>query len=269
MQPRTLNYQPRTIARFKALAALLAVALLLIIGWSIARSFQFHMVSTEPSLQKVGVATPYIVFRFNEPLTADGLQVSSQPSITSSHQVHEKQLTVNLVPGSLQVGHSYTIKLDSVHSTTGKQLAHLSYTFKVVDISFQDMPTAQQQAVLKQQATVPYTRNSITFSGTDALLNNGLTADQIDTMKYEFFLFSQSLHRQFSQVVIDPSTISLPPYDPDNPPTTSTLSFTVTIDRIVYTARLGYSGFSNAELVLVTSANTQVYDSGNLAGAAE
>lgn len=237
----------------------------LFIFYSLFQNFKFHLVSVTPSLNSVGVVTPDITFNYNHALVGKGLLVTSDQNIISSYSASGKKLTMSLDSAKLSLGRTYTITVGPVSDLSGKFISKKSYNFIVKNIAFASLSKEQQTTIMKQQATVPYSRTSIGYINTDALINVGLSANQLLDMQQAFFLYSKSIDKEISQVTVMTDSLVLGPYDSNSPNPISSLIFNVKIDSTELGAKLVYSGLSTAELYLYDQVGgKQLFDSGLL-----
>lgn len=260
MQPgNTLNRT--TLTRLGAAA--LAV-LLLIIGVVVYQSMQFHIVGTIPSMDSFPNDAPILLIDFNKPLANTKLTTIWSPGVGSTYSISGQRLTIN-VRSTLQTGKQYTITIKGVRSQAGDTLGDITYTFTAQYITYDKLPKEIQQILLKQQDQgPPPSRNTITFSGTDALINQGISTYQIEALKQAVFLFGQNTKTDITTAAVDTSTITIPPYSKD----TSdyfTMLFDITINNTRYHATMLYSSVTAMELKL-SQGSTQVYDSGSIDG---
>jgi len=106
------------------------------------------------------------------------------------------------------------------------------------------------------KATLLPSISNISFSGMNALVNHGLTHDQIKDLEHAFFKFKPSA----SAVNIDSNSIFPGPIDPNTAGFNT--RFSVDIDSINYSATIKYIGLSDLELMLFNAAGNQIFDSG-------
>lgn len=104
-----------------------------------------------------------------------------------------------------------------------------------------------------------YLRTSadVSFVGTNVLVDHGLSANQLYSLKKSFF----SYNNKAKEVKI--SNVKATPHKRDSASTYNSMTFDVTIDGKEYTAKIEYSGLSDgAQLYLYDNFGTQVFDSG-------
>lgn len=250
--------------KVKLLFISLVFGLLGLAGFLFYQSLQFHLVNTTPNMNSVGVVTPYISFNYNETLRSD-IKVTSSPNIVESYKVSGKNIIVSLDSSVISLGKNYTVVIGKVSGPNGKSLPSRSFNFKVRNIAFDSMPLAQQQAVMKRQLAVIYSRTSISYVGFDSLINSGLSADQVELLKQAFFLFSQFVNKDISRVIIVTGSVEQAPYDSTSATQVSSVSFNLNIDSKTMAAKLEYGGLSDVQLTLYDQAGgSLVYDSGLL-----
>lgn len=104
--------------------------------------------------------------------------------------------------------------------------------------------------------------NYPTFLGESALLNRGLTTDQLTNMQTAFLHYSVLSKLNFKQVSISVNNIQTSTINPDTNPI-QVMNFPVVFDnKTTAYATLQYSGLSNTELILKDKSGQQLYDSG-------
>jgi hypothetical protein len=105
--------------------------------------------------------------------------------------------------------------------------------------------TTSVSLTTRDQVIIPSVQN-ISFVGIDALVDKGLSDEQIDLMKQDVFIFNQ----RAIKVVLDTATISTDPHNP-NVDTTWRKHFDLLIDGKRYSATISYFGISALDLALV------------------
>jgi len=99
--------------------------------------------------------------------------------------------------------------------------------------------------------------DTISFKGTGALINVGLTTEQLSDLEQDFFQYKPSAHT----ININTASVEPGPYNP-SVSTTFTVNFNVSIDSKLYKATIGYSGFSAIQLNLYNpQSNAVVFSS--------
>ena len=103
------------------------------------------------------------------------------------------------------------------------------------------------------------------FAGFDTLLAQGVTNDQIDSLKYAFFKYSKSVNKPIKQVTLQPGTMNVIPHDRFSTSTTNTITFSASLDGTVYPVKFEYGDLTTARLYLsAPSGQPVIYDSGTV-----
>lgn len=97
--------------------------------------------------------------------------------------------------------------------------------------------------------------STITFQGTNSLIEQGLTTDQIETLEQAFFDFKQ----RAQVVTINSSSLYIEGHNPEDP--YFSMSFRVTVDATQYRAVIHYADLVNVDLFLYKNGNDLVFDS--------
>lgn len=220
-------------------------------------STKFHVVSTDPRANNVAAVSPFFKINFNRDLNDKGLAISAMPNIVSTYSVSGKMIIIELTT-PLDLKKKYTITVSNISDTKGETIARKVFAFTPNNIPGTALSKDQQQAILQKQAIHPPSRNNIGFTGTDSLINYGITLSQVDAFKQAVFLYSKSA----KLVSIDPSTIKRAPHDPTS--SYDTIGFNVSIDAHSYSASMNYFSLTTIRLYLRDSSSSLVYDSGNI-----
>lgn len=126
----------------------------------------FRVVSTSP---KNNGTTPSVTFsaeiKFSEKLKridkVSSMFTTKSPEIVSSYEQKDTSLIINF--GSLDVNREYSFDIKNVESESGKKLKSYTYTFKTAYVPFSELPTSvQKESVAKTDAyenTYPITKN--------------------------------------------------------------------------------------------------------------
>lgn len=262
MQPSSNNTNRANIRRLAFAAVVLCVV---IVGVFIYQSLTFHIVGTIPSMDKFPVSSPVIFIDFNKPLANTTLTTSWNPGLGSAYTISGTRLTIYL-QAALQTGKQYTFTIHGVTSQAGEKLGDVTYTFTPQNIDYGSLPKEIQQVLFsnQDQNQLP-SRDTITFSGTTGLINQGISTYQIEALKQAVFLFGQKTNTTVTTAVVDDSTITIPPYGTNTAPDYFTMSFDMTINTTRYHATLQYSDVASMQLLLSQN-NNQVYDSGTIDG---
>jgi hypothetical protein len=101
------------------------------------------------------------------------------------------------------------------------------------------------------------------FYGVTKLLDYGITATQIDDLKYSVFQYIKTSHEKVKQVSINVSSISPVPHDSESESTVDTINFNFVVDnKTTYKVRMDYFDLDSIHLYISDDAGNQVYDSG-------
>lgn len=159
MQPDqpVYTFQPEQPAPNRSLRnlvlAILAVAVLAIIGFALVSSQHFKVVSTSPDLNNVSQIAPFIKVNFNKNLSSKNIKLSSSPSIISSSSISQKTLTINLK--TMSGKKTYSIVIESISDTLGARVTNETLTFTTQNIAYSSLPSDQQKAIVNSQDTPP------------------------------------------------------------------------------------------------------------------
>lgn len=248
--------------RSKVLWLVIALLLLAWLGWGFYKNSQFRLINTVPSMSAVPAEIREIDFNYNRPLSDQGLSVTDSSSIIRSKSIDGKKLVLKL--GPLAVNQSYTITVQSIQSKDGGQIHNAVYKFKAKNISYQDMPADVQKLVLdaQQQNKGIYSFN---FSNIKTLTDFGLPGANMTSVQKLIYRFAQSLQPPVNSAVIDSASVATPPRDPNNPPSSFSMSFNVAFGGVQYKAKVSYTNDNDTQLRLYDSKTSAiVFDSSNL-----
>jgi hypothetical protein len=259
------NRSPITRLRKPIIIAIIVIIVLVVglITVRVHQLSQFRITTSNPSLNNVATISPFLKLTFNRQLTNNGFSISSSPSIITGHTISGNQLdlTLNSPSSPLNDNKTYTITL-SIAATDGERITNKQITFTPKYVPSQDIPKDQGAAILQHQVETQEapSKENINFVNEDALINDGVTTEQIDSMEQAFFLFDKTA----KSVTIDASSVQQAPVNPASTSSIFTMNFTVTIDQTTYQAQLNYNedDLASIELFLTNSQGTQVYDSG-------
>ena len=161
------------------------------IGYLLYWSAQFRIVSTTPSMSAFPAGSPVLFIDFSQPLAHTTLTTSWSPNVNSTYSINGSRLTLN-IRSTLAVNKQYHLTVTGVRSQQGNAYGDIAYSFTAQDIQYNDMPVEIQQALLRSQDQgQPPSRNTMIFVGTDALINQGLSALQTEVVKQAVFLFDK------------------------------------------------------------------------------
>lgn len=269
MQPNQYNQQfnysdrpTRSMRGFKIFAIAMVALILIILGLSLHRASQFHMVSATPDLDHVAAISPDITFNFDRDLKSDPLSLTSTANIAGDVKINGKSLTVAIAQ-PLTIGTEYSLTFSSISSTDGATLTNQTYTFTAKDIAFQDLSKEQQQTILAQQQKKPAGKDfSSSYFGETELLNSGLTQDQVDDIKQGLYNYLTAAKAKAAAITFSKATPAAP--HPDDPLGPDVRSFAVSLDDKAYSAKVSTSDISTARLYLYDASGKLLYDSKDL-----
>lgn len=229
----------------------------------------FHLIKTEPRNGSQPNQYTSVVFEFNQSIqSGSGLnQITITPEISGKTSVTAKSV-VFIPNGSYIVGTRYTVVLSGAMSIKGKLLKNLKIEFTPQFVDYSKLPKDIQQRLISQtdinDKLAPYSAAVIAIQGSSALINHGVTSQQLNNLKLAFFNFFQSKHLEVRGLVL--SNVVKSPHDPNSATTVDTISFIVTLDnKTIYNGRIDYSNLSTIRLYLYDNNNgALVYDSGNI-----
>jgi hypothetical protein len=109
----------------------------------------------------------------------------------------------------------------------------------------------------KATAALP-SANNIAFDNMNALINSGISSDQINDLEQHFFSYKPSV----KTVAVDASSVEPGPHNP-NTDTSFTMNFNVSIDSVSYKATISYADTETVRLYLYNASGALVFDSGD------
>ena len=105
-----------------------------------------------------------------------------------------------------------------------------------------------------------------TFGNIDSIVNRGVSAAQVDSLKWAFFAYIQANHLSAQVVTIDSSSLTKAAHDPSSD--IFTLNFNASFDtNLTVKAQLDYSNLTDVRLRLFNiTTSAALYDSGTISG---
>jgi len=251
--------------RIKSILYTVTILVILGVGLSVYYFSQFRVTGTDPTSDHFPTYARLVYIDFSQALSSAGFSVSSTPSVTSSSSVQGNQLVISLKP-NLQDGKTYTITVHNITSISGSHIANYTLRFKVQYITYDQLSPKIQQSLSNHDQITP-SRNTLVISGTDALVEQGVSVQQVDALKQTIFLFAKSIKNTSVESTITTPSIQSLPHDPRSDSSDFGLTFTITINKRAYDATLHYSGLTVARLILAdVSTHATIYDSGDIDG---
>lgn len=251
------NYRLRNYAKFSLI--LIGAVIVLLIAWTIYYSITPHVVSVVPSTGSISTITPYISVNLNYDIASNGLSVTANSSLIRSYRVNGKTLTINFsIP--LNANQRYTITVSHVYDTAGKEIKSFSLSFVPSYVAYNALPPNQQKAILQSQSEAANNQPP-SFIGTDILISNGLTTQQVQYFEQEVNDFAKSMNIQYSSVNIDQSSV-VPTSQPGG---VFGLNLVFSINNVSYKTNLQYSGLTTEQVIINNySDGTQLFEGGSL-----
>ncbi len=243
---------PRKFLKFVLVGV--AILLLLWAAFAMYTANKFHVVSTNPNINDMATVTPFFKINFNKQLSKSGVSISSSPSIISSYAISGKQLILNLDTPTITNTH-YTITVHSIHDQQNVYLHNLVFPFTPTYIAYSELPTDQRNALLKEQLNSPF-GHTATFTGTSALINNGLTNTQVQAFEQYAQNFAYTNKITLRTVLVNQSSVTTAPLDGSG---VFSLIFTMSINGNPYKAAIKYSDPSTIELFIFNTSGKQLY----------
>jgi hypothetical protein len=251
-----MRKQLLTPKRLKIIIIVVVLLLAIWAGFIAHRASTFHVIKTNPSTRSVATITPFLDVYFSRELSQAGLSVTSSPQIIVSHSISGKVLKLNL-SGPLQANVNYIITVNAISDTTGKTLKNINFSITPSAVDYSQLPADQQKAILQRSAN----KDALSFTGTDALLSNGLSTPQVAAYQQDIQAFAQA--NKITPHTINVYSSSVTP-GPLNGSGTFSLAFTVAINNKNYKAEIQYSGLTTIELTLFDSTSgVQLFNTGS------
>jgi hypothetical protein len=243
--------------RLKQLFAILLVLALIIICWAIYNSRTFHIVSTSPSRNNVATVSPYFKINFNKRLSTKNINISENPQL-GSYVINGKTITIN-IDNVMNQNKTYTITIGYISDTSGQVIKNSTISFTPVYQPPNDLSQSQTNTMLKNQDKAAVNQPP-TFDGTDALINNGLTTQQVQLFENTVIGFMKADNISSGGIIINQSSV--------NPGAISngifTLNFNFSIGVTNYSASMKYSSLETAQITIYSSSGTQLYQAGSV-----
>jgi hypothetical protein len=252
MQPDayTYNQSAKKFNPVKLIAGLLAVLVLVLIGYAIYDSMHLRLKSTNPTNQTSVTSFTLVTFNFNKNLDQSAADTFSiDPKVDGTVEVKGKQL-IFTPKSALNVDAAYTAQLNNPTAGNGK------YSAGMITLSFTSIfdPSAATPQML--DGRIGDDSSALIITGTDALINDGVSSKQIENLRAALKTFKPSV-KTFD---INTASIDLHSASRGNPQ--STVNFKITGDGTTYNAVLDYTDVNAIQLKLSDSTGKQIFDSG-------
>ena len=233
--------------------------LVLWLSWMGIQNTYFRMSSTDPGMGNVTDVTPYIHAKFNRVLSGDNLKISDPDKILENYGLNDKTLELNLNMAKLKEGDKHTITIESIKSKDGDTITNKKLSFTVKEGDFYSLSKEQQEIAANRQDRFIYSPLTITYEGTDDLVDAGLTDSQLEGFKEAIYNFSKKENKEFKDVQVFRASIT----HLENPdPGKATMGFAMEIDGVPYSVQLDNWGITVIQLrVLDQQTNAVLYTS--------
>ena len=199
------------------------------------RTTTFSITGIVPGIGGITTQTSSMGINFNMPLKTNSATVTSSPSIITATNITGNMLTLTFVTKTLVSTKHYDITINSISSTTGKRITKQLISFTP---SFAGPAT----------------------SGGDALINIGLSTDQVNSL----FADVSQFNPWAQNVVIDQSTIKHYLENPSDAWSPWAVSFSMNVDGTNYNV---VGDFNNTESIQVNiydpATNQQLFTTGS------
>jgi hypothetical protein len=267
MQPQQYYSNP-TNSRAASLRRWLVFALILILlawgGVFIYRQVVFRVSKTNPNMNHVASATAFIKIHFNKSIKSEGLSLSYSSPIVEKYTLGDKEIDLTLKDGALTVGKHYTITINSVTSTGGKEIKNKKLSFTVQNLPANKISEAQKKALISRQDNYPYKAQYINYLGFGVLLDNGLSTNQLTALKEDLYGYSNQVNQKFWTINLVPSSLSVQIHNAESESLEDNYSFDVTMANVTYHAHAVVDPIDDQlQLQLFDANNNLVYDSIN------
>lgn len=188
------------------------------------------------------------------------MRFQESPSLGSNKYKIEGKTLSFTVSNVLNKNINYKIIIKSIKDTSGQQLSNVSVQFKPLYVSSGSLEQKQQQMILQQQS-LANKGQTLAFTGTDGLINNGLSTNQVQQFEQTVIDFVKSQALPIGEVTISQSSITTAPLSGNG---TFGLNFNFSIGTTNYSTSMVYSGLDTAQVTIYSSSGTQLYQAGSV-----
>ncbi len=244
--------------RLKQLSGTLVAVILVIIGWAIYYNQTFHIVSTNPSEGDVATVSPYFKINFNKNLSTKNINISENPQL-GRYKINGKTLTIN-IENIMSQNNTYTITIGYISDTSNQAIKNSTISFKPIYQLPNDLSQSQTNQILQNQTKADIEQPP-TFDGTDALINNGLTTQQVQVFENTVMGFMKANNISSGGIIINQSSVNPGAISGNG---TFTLNFNFSIGTTNYSALMEYGGLDTAQVTIYNSSGTQLYQTGSI-----
>jgi hypothetical protein len=134
--------------RIKSALIIILALVLVLVAYEVFMFEKFHLVSTDPVLNKINTSQTSISLIFNKNLSVNHLVVDASPINISSDKISGKTLMINFTSLSSE---PYTINILSLYDTSGTSIKNLALNFTPVYIPFNQLPSSTQKSIINSQ----------------------------------------------------------------------------------------------------------------------
>lgn len=251
----------------KKLVALCVVAIVVLLSMIIPRTAKqsgFNVDSTDPKLGNMATISPYLRVNFTRDISEKNFHYSSSNDSVKSYSIKGKTVQFNFKGNKFEAGKKYSITIKSISSKQGETITDYKLNFKTTERRFDSLTDEEQKAVIAAQDTFEYSPESITFNGTDDLIDHGPSWYQVNGLKEALYRYSKSTGKNYQNITIARSTIEEAGVVPDSG--RNSLSFSVSFgDNLTLKAQLDTFDSTAIQLYLRDlQSGATVYDSGTI-----
>jgi hypothetical protein len=241
----------------------LGVLLVLWLVFLMARDILFFRISkTDPNMNNVAAASAYIDIYFSKDIVPSSVSLKYSDPFVQKVVTGDNVVRIDLKTEGLVPDRGYTITIVRVDSTGGQQILNKKLTFKAKDIPVSKLSSEQQKALLNKQDHYPYEVQYVTFDGFDQLLDRGVSAEQLQTIKDSIFNYSLQVKQEFWTVKMDQPSVAYRVHNAESADLTDRLSFKVALGDGTFTVNATLDPIDDTAIVQVSNAGgAVVYDS--------
>lgn len=228
------------------------VLMLALLGFLYYQLFVFHITKTDPDLGSFSSSAPYLRVSFNQTLDAKSLQFSDPAYAVSKASVEGKSITFDF-DGELIVGKSYEITIKKIANKGGRLIENRKLRFTAQKIPASALSAEQQKALVSRQDHYPYTVDYISYVNFDTLTSNGMSIDQLQSVKQSLYSYSVLAKQEYWTMTLVPNSVQVRLHDNQSDSTVDSQSFSLKVGKATVQVTASYD-------VLDDSARTQIYD---------
>lgn len=196
--------------KLKIASLFIIIVLFALLGFEVIRLSGFHVVRTNPSVNRVANVTPFFDIYFNKPIIKSSVSLTSSPHIISGYSVKGDVLDVSL--SALTINKLYSLTLKSVVATNHQRMRNVVFHFTAKYINPGSLPKSEQQAIFKGQENysspannpiVPHLPHQTLNYSLSAEINKGLNGKPTLTLQAELLLSQADLSNEPAAIAKD------------------------------------------------------------------